>query len=227
MSYANCWSDVLRARFSELQLFIDLRTGSYQDLSSYARVVTLTDPVGPAQWQNRTRGRSVSWSGAFGMCGWFSTPNAAELNLAPSGTIVELLRTDTPIGAGARYAYKRNGVVTVAYDMFENTGAGGLALYDGNTVHALGTLTLPTVRSVAASFTAGSAPFGYQNGVLLVPPATLWAPLGVDNSVLYLPAGGVTPPGVGWHAFLLFNARLTGAEISQLYNDFLASGFAL
>ncbi len=228
MSIASAFSDVIRANWASCQLVVDLRTGSYQDLSSYARVVTLTNAARPPQWPVQTQGKGLDVGGVIGGTGYLSTPHAAELNLNPNGTIMCFVRTEFGMTAGVRYAWKRTGGVS-AYDLYENSGAGALSLYDGATSHALGPYSMPTMRSIGASFSVGLVPLGYSNGVRLSLPASLWAP-GNDVGPLYLAnasTGGLGQPGAGWHVFLLFNARLTSAEISQLHNDFLTAPFSL
>lgn len=190
--------------------------------------MTLTNAARPAQWPTQTQGKGLDVGGVTGGTGYLSTPNAAALNLNPSGTILCFVRTEVGMTAGARYAWKRTGGVT-SYDLNESSGAGTLSLYDGATAHALGAYSIPTMRSIGASFTVGSAPYGYCNGVLLAPPVSLWNP-GADANSLYLAnasTGTLGVPGVGWHCFLLFNARLTGAEISQLHSDFMWSCHSL
>lgn len=232
--YSNCFSDVLRSHYyTDLACFIDLRTGSYQDLSNYARVMTLATAAAaqPPYDKTRTRGKGRSMGGAgpgVGNGGYITTPHTAELNLQPSGTIACFFRTEAGMGnaAGARLCWKRG--AATAYDLHES-GVNSLGIYDGITTHALGTVVWATTRSIAASFTVGAAPLGYQNGVRLALPVSLWAP-GASVDALYLAnasTGGLTYPPVAWWCFLLFAARLTGAEIAQLHTDFMKSTFAL
>ena len=231
MSYRSAWSDVIRANWASLVCFIDLRTGSYQDLSSYARAVTFTVGTYPPQWPTQTQGKGLDVGGVPAGAGRLSTPHAAELNLQPSGTVACFTRTEFGFVAGSRIAWKRTGAVS-SYDCYEGTGGSGIGAlknYDGASDHVLGAYSIPTVRSLATSFTIGAIPAGYANGVQIGPAVAVWNP-GVDAGALYLAnsnAGASGSPGVGWHCFLLFNARLTGAEIAQLHADFEQSPFAL
>jgi hypothetical protein len=231
MAYSSCWSDVLRSNWANLQLFIDLRTGSYQDLSSNVRVVTLTPAARLPQWGTRTRGKSLDLAGVAGATGYLSIPSAAELDLRPSGTIVLFPRSERGYGGAMRLAFKRNIGISCAYDLYDGAGAGGLTgiltAYDGATSHNLNTFSWPTTRSLAVSFSAGLVPTGYCNGDPLTPPATLWAGQ-ADATALYLPGNSAMGvPGAGFWGWLFFSTRLTGAEIAQLHADFLQAPFAL
>lgn len=225
------WSDVIRANWATCQLFIDLRTGGYQDLSDNARVVTLTNAARPPQWPTQTQGKGLNVGGVAGGTGYLSTPHAAALNLNPNGTIVAFARTEFGFGSGGRIAWKRTGG-TSSYDFYESVGGSGtgvLGLYDGVASHSLGGYSIPNMRSVCTSFTVGAVPWGYANGVRLAVPVSIWNP-GNDGGPLYLAntnTGGLGQPGAGWHAFLLFSTRLSGAEISQLHSDFMESAHYL
>jgi hypothetical protein len=231
MAFSSAWSDVIRANWATCQLFIDLRTGSYQDLSANARVVTFTAGTYTQQWLTQTQGKGFDVGGVPVGSGRLSIPHAAELNLQPSGTVACFTRAEFGFAAGARIAWKRTGAVS-SYDFYESiggAGAGTIKNYDGASDHLLGVYSIPTVRSLATSFTIGAIPLGYANGVQVGPAVAVWNP-GADAGALYLAnssAGASGSPGVGWHAFLLFNTRLTGAEISQLHNDFLTAPFVL
>ncbi len=231
VAFSNCWSDVIRSNWATCQLFIDLRTGSYQDLSDNLRAVTLTSgAVAPSpQYPTRTNGRGLDLGGALSAVGYLSVASAAALNLSPNGTILLFMRTERQYYANYRLIWKRDAGVSCAYDMFDASGTGALDIYDGATIHVLGTLAWPSVRSVGASFAVGSAPWGYQNGVQLTPPATVWAPSADASSLIIGNAtgGAYGVPNVAWLSVLLFSTRLTGEEMSQIHNDFMASPFAL
>jgi hypothetical protein len=230
MTIQAAWSDVIRSNWASLVLFIDLRTGSYQDLSSYARAVTLTNAARPPQWPSQTQGKGLDVGGTAASQGYLSVAHAAELNLNPSGTIACFVRDEFGMATNAIYTYKRTAGVSCAYQLYERNSAGSLGLFDGTTGHILGAYSIPLMRSVAAAFTNGNVPIGYVNGVRLSPPATLWSPLGAEAAALYLANSvGATngTPGAGWHCFLLFSSQLTGAEISQLHSDFVASPYVL
>jgi hypothetical protein len=231
MAFSNCWSDVLRANWATLSCFVDFRTGTYADLSSYARAMTLNVAAPPEQWENLTRGRGLDMAGTAAAAGYLSTPSAAALNLSPSGTIVAFPRSERRFVQNARLAWKRNIGVSCAYDWYDSavtgSAAGAMGIYDGTTAHVLGAIPWATARSLATVFTVGSPPTGFVNGVRLAPPATLWAPQ-VDVSAVNLPGPAASgAPGVGWLCFLLFAAALTNAEIMQLHADFAWSGYAL
>lgn len=233
MAFSNAWSDVIRTNWATCQLFIDLRTGGYQDLSSNARVVTLTNAgVGrPPMWETRTIGKGYDLGGVVGNSGSLSVPSAAELNLQPSGTVVALLRSEQYFYQYARLAYKRDIGVSCAYDIYDSAVVGSstctLNAYDGVTSHVVGSFPWPTARSISVSFTTGAPPYGYINGSRMSPPAGLWNS-SAGATVVALPgAVGAAVPGVGYIGWLLFNTRLSGAEISQLHNDFMESAHYL
>ena len=207
---------------------MDLRTGNYQDLSANARVVTLTPfaAVRPPQWLNQTAGKGMEMGGVVGGSGVMTVPDTVSLNLNPSGTIMCFWRSEFPLGAGVRFAWKRTGGA-VSYDLYDGSGAGALGVYDGTTSHAIGVFSRQTTRSVGATFTVGARPSGYGNGNFLATSASLWAPNG-DNGVLALPgSAGLVNPNTNWWCWLLFSTILTNAEIAQLHVDFMASGHIL
>ena len=111
MSYANAWSDVIRANWANVQLLIDMRTGSYQDLSDNARVVTMTPWAGtrPPQWLTQAAGKGMEMGGVLGGSGILTTPNTVGLNLNPSGTIMCFWRSEFPLWAGCRHGNARAG----------------------------------------------------------------------------------------------------------------------
>jgi hypothetical protein len=175
---------------------------------------------------NQTAGKGMEMGGVLGGSGFLSTPNTAALNLNPNGTIMCFWRSEFPLFAGSRFAWKRTGVA-VSYDLYDGTGAGALGIYDGTTSHSIGTFSLPVTRSVGATFTVGSRPIGYGNGNPLATSAALWAPNG-DVGVLSLPgSAGLVPPNVNWWCWLLFSAYLTGSDIAKLHADWMASGHYL
>jgi hypothetical protein len=232
VAFSNCWSDVLRTYWANLQLFVDLRTGLYADLSSNSRVVSATNAARPIQSETRVSGKALDFAGVTGTNnGYLSVPTAAALDLRPSGTIVILVRSEKGCGGNGRLAVKRNVGVSCAYDVYDAGTAlsptGTLTAYDGATSHNLGNFIWPNARSLTVSFTSGSIPWGYMNGYPLTAPATLWAST-ADASSVYLPgASGSVVSGVAWWGWLLFDVRLTGAEIAQLHTDFVKSGHVL
>lgn len=227
MSISAAWSDVIRSNWASCQLLIDLRTGSYADLSGNARAVTLTNAAPIPQWGTRTKGKSLDLGGITGAAGVLSTPTAAALDLRPSGTIAMFPRSERGFGAGARLAWKRNVGVSCAYDIYDNTGNGALIAYDGGLSIALGTFSWPTTRSIIVTFTTGVPPLGYVNGVRLAVPGFNWSGQ-ADASSVYLPGpGSAVLPGVGWWGWAFFNTRLSGVEITQLHTDFMNSTFSL
>jgi len=224
MAINAAWSDVIRSNWANVQLFMDLRTGNYQDLSDNARVVTLTPWPGlrPPQWLNQTAGKGMEMGGVVGGSGFMTTPNTAPLNLNPSGTIMCFWRSEFPLFAGNRFAWKRTGGAT-SYDLYDLNGAGALGMYDGTTSHVLGTFTRQTTRSVGATFAVGVRPIGYSNGNQLTTSVALWNP-NWDNGVLSLPgSAGLVNPNTNWWCWLLFSTILTNAEIAQLHSDFMNS----
>jgi len=103
-------------------------------------------------------------------------------------------------------------------------------MFDGATSHQIGIPSWVNTHSLAASFTNGTPPYGYENGAPMFPlVATNWAPVAGDASVLSLGnySTGVYGSPHTWLCFLLFNARLTGAEIAQLHSDWMASAYYL
>jgi hypothetical protein len=234
MALSNCWSDVLRTYYLDgnLVLFVDLRTGGYADLSSYARTVTLTNAARPSYWKTRTDGKGLDFSGVTGTSsGYLSIATAAALDLRPSGTIAVFMRTEKGYGGSSRLAFKRNPGVSCAYDIYDAGAAyattGRLTASDGATAHDLGSFSWPGARSLIVSFATGAVPWGYANGVRLTPPATLWASTADATSVVLPGATGSAVEGAVWWGWALFSTRLSGLEIAQLHSDFMTSAHVL
>lgn len=234
MPYSSCWSDILRSNYlsGNLVLFVDLRTGGYADLSSYARTVTLATAGSAAQQKRVTAGKALDMngpgSGAVGAGAYLSIADAAALNLNPSGTVFVALRTEVGLGNGsaARLAQKR-GAGGTAWDLYESA-ANTLAIYDGTVLHGIGTnLSWPTARTITAAFTNGSVPLGYENGIQLALPVeqAAWVSANAAEPVTLANyyTGAQARAGVSWLAFALFSALLTPQEIAQLHADWMTS----
>jgi hypothetical protein len=85
-------------------------------------------------------------------------------------------------------------------------------------------------RSAGWTFTNGANPIGYVNGnrsAVAGAAGSFTAPgAGVDLAIAGNLAGG-SAFGYWLNAVVMFNTQLTGAEISQLHNDFMESAYYL
>jgi hypothetical protein len=223
MAYSDCWSDVLRAKYlTSLVLFHDYRKGLYTPgLDQYTRTATMVAD----KWQSGEPGKAiVPRDGGYTYVADGGV--APELRLTGAGTIIVFVRPGGwPYTGARRLVYK----VTAAagYDFYiGNATQLILGTSAGASLESVGS-TLANNVMVGVSWTSGVVPRFYGNGVFRA-VGIVAAVTTAETSTLFIgnAAGGLLLP-LPVQSVLLFNEQLTGAEISQLHNDFLASGFAL
>jgi hypothetical protein len=151
---------------------------------------------------------------------------APELSLPTAGTIMAFFRPGGwPFTGGRRICYKVTGAN--GYDFYPGNLTQLVLIATGGAVEAVGSSMINSV-SFGVSWTSGVVPSFYGNGVFRsVGSVAVSAP--AETSTLYIgcalgPSLPIPPP---MQSFLIFNEQLTGAEISQLYNDFMDSAHYL
>lgn len=225
MSIQHAFSDVLREKWSNVQLFIDLRHGIYTDLSSYTRSVTITDVSQPnPYWVRSKYGVGMRMGLYLGAANPLTVSDASGLRLQ-QGSLIAFLHNafgESVVGAGgARVFFKRvNG--TCSYDMY--AGSTTTNLYDGTNIH---TLTHPWSGCFmsAWTFVNGRQPIAYRNGVLISPSGTNGSFSGTDTGALYIgnSSSGGANMLIDWSGFIIVDVALTSNEIGRLTEDWLRS----
>jgi len=221
--YSDCWSDVLRAKYlTSLVLFHDYRKGLYTPgLDQYSRVATMAGNA----WQSGVPGKAtVPRDG-----GYTSVADggaATELRLTSAGTIIVFVRPGGwPYLGGRRISYKATGAA--GYDFYiANSTQLAITTSAGAALDTVG-ISLVNHIMVGVAWVTGVVPRFYSNGLFRSVGSAAATPT-AEASTLYIgnAVGGLfLPPPV--QSVLLFNEQLTGAEIAQLYADFLASTHVL
>lgn len=224
MAYSDCWSDVLRSTYyTSLVLFHDYRKGVYTPgLDRFARPVTLNLNV----WQSGVPGKALATRAAGTQLNVADGGTTPELELTTAGTLVFCLRPGGwPFTAGTCFCYKVTGAAGYLL-VCNDTSRLYLTTGGVNALESASTPLAPCV-SIAVSWTNGVAPRFYGNGVFRSVGNNA-ANASAETSTLYLmQVGGnfLLPPPV--QSVMFFNTQLTGAEISQLHNDFEQSAHVL
>jgi hypothetical protein len=232
MAYSDCWSDVLRSQWANLLVFLDHRKGAWDDYSSYARTVTQTATGGVnCETQQGDGGKSLSPGGGSSVTanhGRLVVSAAADLAIT-QGTVVFLGNWGRSLGANARLCEMR--AAGTYFDVYAPLTT-GIDWFDGSGGHAFSfpTPAWETTRSIAFLVANGTLPRCFHNGVSLG-TAGASSPLAggvVPTLNLYnYNTGAVADQWWRFFGFLLFSARLSPAEISQLHNDFVESAHYL
>ena len=223
MAISDCWSDVLRSTYdTSLVLFHDYRKGLYSPgLDRFARTAVL----GPNVWQSGVPGKSLAMRtpAVLSVADAGVTP---ELSLTAGGTIILFTRPGGWQYTGAtRLTYKVTGATGFDF-VVGNTGQMYLSTSTGASLETGSLALLPNIM-LGVSWTTGVVPVFYGNGRRRF-AGNLVATVTADASTLYIAqlAGGF-PIQPALQGTLIFNAQLSGEQISQLYTDWLYSPFAL
>lgn len=230
MPFSSCWSDVLRSHYNtDLVLFHDYRTGTMLDQGLNVLNGTAVQPV---EQERSTRGKMIDPSNGIpvgGTAGYVNVADNAVLRLATTGTLIAFGRLYPT--TGSRMLISKASVAlwnyiiyysTATLGFIENTGVSKTCAY----------ATTQSTRMIGCTFLTANPVSFYANGNLAgvsVANCTITTGAGpslqIGNSLWGGAVGinGTHPVTVA----LIFSSILTGAEISQLYNDYIASGFVL
>ena len=225
MPYSSCWSDVLRSHYyTDLVLFHDYRTGTLLDQGPNGLNGTA---VLPLEWQVPTIGKNVSPANGRQpgtASGYVSVADNVALRLATTGTLIAFVAA-MPITGTRCLIAKADGalwnyilVATATQLIFQDNGGG----------RALNFVLPRDTRMIGCTFSNGVAPNFYVNGDFAgAAAANCVITTGVGPTLqignLYNTVDGFDTMAV----VLIFSSMLTGAENSQLYNDFMGSGHCI
>lgn len=223
MAISDCWSDVLRSTYdTSLVLFHDYRKGLYSPgLDRFARAAAMN----VNGWQSGISGKSLSMRAPAIL----TVPDAGvtpELSLTAGGTIILFMRPGGwPVAGATRFMYKVTGAA--GFDFVAGNSAQMYLAASGGASLEVAAAPIADNIMVGVSWTTGAVPTFYGNGRRRA-AGTIAVTVLADASTLYIAqiAGGF-PLQPALQGTLIFNAQLTGEQISQLYTDWLYSPFAL
>lgn len=227
MALSDSFSQVMVNRWANLVLYTEFRRKSITDLSSFSQA-TVVAGTGTLAWKQCGDGWAIQ-PPANPASGCVSAPDSVSLRLATQGTLVAFGN----FGFMPTVAYIYNLLICKAnatqFNYFFAYTPTIMTFYDDALIGRTLAYVVRDKRMLACSFINGSPPRFFANGAFV----------GVGGSNVALTAATTPVLGIGNSVAvsysslfpictaLIFNTQLTDAEISQLHDDWLTSGYSL